>query len=174
MSQYIDKISKNKKWQNISEDHRLSDELLTAIVVINQHVLNVYMMYFLLVWSLRFRDNYILLNRLYSMVISTILDINLELARKFKLRIDLAEHPTSHHMMSPVLYNMVINSFLLTPNRLIEIICDYKEYGLHGELVQLIDIVWRIGFPVFKYLNLGALSGLLAHLRMLNRLGDSF
>ena len=70
------------------------------------------------------------------MVISTIFDINLELARKFRLRIDLAENPTSDHMMSPVLYNMVIDSFLLTPSRIIEIICDYKEYGLHGELVR--------------------------------------
>ena len=170
----IDKILKNKKWQSISENDRLSDELLTAIVLVNQHVMNVYMMYFLLVWSLRFRDNYILLNRLYFMVISTILNINLELARKFKLRIDLAEHPTPLHMMSPVLYKMMNNSFLLTPNRLIEIICDYREFGLHRELVQLIDIVWSIGFPVFKYLNLGALSGLIGSPENVESIGRQF
>ena len=112
----IDKILKNKKWQNISENNRLSDELLTAIVLVNQHVMNVYMMYFLLVWSLRFRDNFILLNRLYFMVISTILNINLELARKFKSanRLGRKSHTSSH--ASPVLYKMVSNSFLLTPS----------------------------------------------------------
>ena len=170
----IDKILKNKKWQNISENNRLSDELLTAIVLVNQHVMNVYMMYFLLVWSLRFRDNFILLNRLYFMAISTILNINLELARKFKLRIDLAENPTPLHVMSPVLYKMVSNSFLLTPSRLIKIICDYKKFDLHRELVHVIDIVWSIGFPVFRYLNLGTLSGLIGSANNVESTGRSF
>ncbi len=170
----IDKILKNKKWQNISENNRLSDELLTAIVLVNQHVMNVYMMYFLLVWSLRFRDNFILLNRLYFMAISTILNINLELARKFKLRIDLAERPTPLHVASPVLYNMVSNSFLLTPSLIVKIICDYKKFDLHRELARVIDIVWRIGFPVFRYLNLGTLSELLGSANNVESTGRKF
>jgi hypothetical protein len=170
----ITKISENRKWRSGFNEHELSDKLVTAAIMINHHVLNVYTMQILLKWSIELRDDYNLLNKLYSILFSTVFDINLELARKFRLRIDLVERPTPVHMMSPVLYNMVSDSFLLTPNRLIEIICEYRKFNLHKELAQLVDIVWRISFPMFRYFNLGTLSDLLGSPENVESTGRQF
>ena len=63
---------------------------------------------------------------------------------------------------------------MLTPSLIVKIICDYKKFDLHRELARVIDIVWRIGFPVFRYLNLGTLSELLGSANNVESTGRKF
>ena len=44
--------------------------------------------------------------------------------------------------------------FLLDPKRIIEILEDYKKYNLHEEIMPLIDKTWKIGFPLYPFIEL--------------------
>ena len=137
------------------------NSLLYHLVLLCHHVLGVYLIYFMLKWQKEILDKEVL-NKLYSIVVYRIIEIQSKLSETFKTpgRLPDFSHASVHEVFSPILQSSIHHMFLLDPERIIEILEDYKKHDLHEEIMPLIDKTWKIGFPLypFKELNLNVLS----------------
>jgi Fe2+ or Zn2+ uptake regulation protein len=137
------------------------NSLLYHLVLLCHHVLGVYLIYFMLKWQKEILDKEVL-NKLYSIVVYRIIEIQSKLSETFKTsgRVPDFSRASVGEVFSPILQSSIHHMFLLDPERIIEILEDYKKYDLHEEIMPLIDKTWKIGFPLypFKELNLNVLS----------------
>jgi Fe2+ or Zn2+ uptake regulation protein len=137
------------------------NSLLYHLVLLCHHVLGVYLIYFMLKWQKEILDKEVL-NKLYSIVVYKIIEIQSRLSEAFKIsgRLPDFQRAGIRDVFSPILQSSIRHMFLLDPERIVRILEDYKRYNLHEEIIPLVDKAWKIGFTLylFKEVNLNVLS----------------
>jgi hypothetical protein len=156
----LDKVSADKKWKECTSstywmERMDADRLLHYLLLIYQHVFSVYLTYILLKWSVELKNDEFLLNKIYSLILFTFIETQTEFAEKFNLgsRLPDFDKSTINDKKSPILYQMTSKSFLLDPYTLMDVIKEFHKFGLHLDILPLIDISWNIGLNLFKFIE---------------------
>ncbi|MGH9981077.1 MAG: hypothetical protein ACRD6U_05950 [Nitrososphaeraceae archaeon] len=112
-----------------------------------------YIVQILLKWSNEFKKDDTTINKINFIVFFAFFEINLEFRKKFNFIDILRKKAISvNGISSPLLREIIENSFILKPKLLIKYIQHYKRLNLHKEFLSLIDLVWEISEPLFRYL----------------------
>lgn len=148
----IDRSSQEKKR---SEDR----DLLYHLLLISNHVLGVYLSYFMLKWQKEIHEP-LILNKLHAMVIYSMIEIQTKLSDAFKVSDTMPDfhYATNAQVSSPIPKKLIRRMFLLEPHTMLKILQDYRKHGLHREIAPVLAIAWEIGFPIYPYLNLNMYS----------------
>ena len=112
-----------------------------------------YIIQILIKWSNEFKNDDTTINKINFIVFFTFFEINLEFRKKFNFIDILRKKAISvNGISSPLLREIIENSFILRPKLLIKYIQHFKRLNLHKEFLSLIDTVWQISEPLFRYL----------------------
>jgi hypothetical protein len=156
----LDEVSTNKKWKEYRSstgwmERMNADRLLHYLVLIYYHVLSVYLTYILLKWSVELRNDETLLNKIYSLVFFSYIEINNDFAQKFELRNRLpnSSKDKTNYSHSPILYEITSKTFFLDPYTIMAVIRDFHGFGLYTDIVPLIDISWKIGLNLYRFIE---------------------
>jgi hypothetical protein len=156
----LDKVSMSKKWQEYRNSGYWgvtleADRLLHSLILIYKHVFNVYLTNILLRWSVELKDDDFLLNKVYSLILFTFIEIQTEFAKKFDLTNKLPDFDKASldRISNPILYQITSKTFFLDPYTLMAIIKEFHEFKLHMDIVPLIDVSWKIGLNLYRFME---------------------
>ena len=148
----IHKIAENPLKYNL--DKKSSNSLISDILLIYVHVLGMYIIYSLLKWSKEI-DDVTTLNRTYSLVFYELLEIQREISQSFKIKISVPfKRATAGEVFSPLYHKLIDRFFLLNLKRILEILKEFKKYENLDEINDLLKLVWKISFPIYRYSNI--------------------
>jgi hypothetical protein len=157
----LDKVEKNTEWQQLRNTRIFgSDRMLYYLGLIYRHVFNVYLSYILQKWSVELMNDDLLLNRVNTLVLFSFVEIGTKFAKKFDLVNKLPEvgKETWDDIRSPLLLQTAPSGFLLDPYTIMAIIKEFYRFGLHRDVVPLINVSWRIGLNLYRFIEMHFLS----------------
>jgi hypothetical protein len=157
----LNKAEKNTEWQELRNSRILgSDRMLDYIGLIYKHVFNVYLSYILLKWSVELKNDDFLVNRVYTLILFSFVEIGTEFAKKFDLVNKLPEvgKATWDDILSPILFQTTSKGFLLDPYTIMAILKEFYRFGLHQDIVPLINVSWKIGLNLYRFIEIRFLS----------------
>jgi len=157
----ISKVERNTEWQQLRNSGIPgSNRMLDYLALIYKHVFNVYLSYILLKWSVELKNDDFLLNRVYTLILFSFIEIGTEFAKKFDLVNKLPEvgKETWDDILSPILFQTTSKGFLLDPYTIMAILKEFYRFGLHQDIVPLIDVSWKIGLNLYRFIEIHFLS----------------
>ena len=130
-----------------------SKSIRSNILLIYVHVLGMYIIYSLLKWSKEI-DDITTLNRTYSLVFYELLEIQKEISQTFKIRVSIPfKKAATGEVFSPLYHTLTPRFFILNPEEVLEILKEFNKYENLDEINDLLKLVWKIGFPIYRYSN---------------------
>ena len=127
--------------------------LIHIMIDLYLHVINSYVSKILLKWSNEFKNDDTTINKINFMVFFTLFQINLQFNKQFDFSNIISDKTYSFKdLSSPILLKVIDDSFLLKPKMLVEYIQHFKRMNLHKEFLSLIDSIWQISLPLFRFL----------------------
>lgn len=156
----LDKVSASKKWQEYRNSKYLgvsieANRLLHFLVLIYKHVLNAYLNHILLRWSVELKHDEFLLNKIYSLILFSFIEIQSQFGSKFELTNKLPDTDKDNYdnIGNPILSHITSKTFFLDPYTIMSILKEFHKFGLHLDIVPLIDISWQIGFDLYRFIE---------------------
>jgi hypothetical protein len=151
----IDNIVKDENWSKNVELNKF-DIVISSLILIYVHTLNTYITYILLEWSNKLENDTTLLNKLFSLIFFTFVEINLKLINSFRIPYvkPLTGLPTFKEITSPVSQGFLYNQFLLKPHIILNVLKEYQKIKLHPYIFPLLDSAWKISSPVYENISM--------------------
>jgi hypothetical protein len=150
-SSIIYKIAENPLKYNL--DKKISNPITSNIISIYVHILGMYIIYSLLKWSKEI-DDITTLNRTYSLVFYELLEIQREISKSFKIKDKLPfKKATAGEVFSPLYHKLTPRFFILDPEKILDILKEFNKYENLDEIKDLLRLVWKISFPIYRYSN---------------------
>ena len=147
----IERITKNESQFN--PNNEWPHPLLPEILLIYVHTLGMYIIYSLLKWSKEI-DDITTLNLMYSLVFHEILAIQKLISQSFEIRVSIPfKKATAGDLFSPLYHNLINRFFILNPEQITQIFLKFSKYENINEIQNLLKIVWKMSFPVYRYSN---------------------
>jgi len=133
---------------------KFNGPLERSIVLIYVHVLGIYIIFSILKWSKEIEDT-TTLNKLYSLLFFNLLNIQKEISTSFKINVSIPfKHATVGDIFSPLYRNLTHRFFILDQPQIIEILKEFNKYENLNEIHDLLRLVWKISFPIYRYHDL--------------------
>jgi predicted transcriptional regulator len=154
----IDKITKEQSKYGLGKT--FSHPIISDIVLIYVQVLGTYIIYSLLKWPKEI-DDVTTLNKLYSLVFYQLIEIQKKISESFKIKDQFPENIILNQVKSPIYRNLGPRFFILDQEKIIEILKEFKKYeDVTNEVYNLLEHVWKISFPIYKYNKVRFPSGI--------------
>jgi len=151
----IDKVILDKNWTEEIE-HNKFELVISSLILIYVHALNSYITYILLEWSNKFENDTILLNKLFSLIIFTFVEINLKLITSFQIPYvkPLTGLSTFREISSPLSQGFLYKQFLLKPHIILNILKEYQRINLHSQIFPLLESAWKLSYPIYENISI--------------------
>jgi hypothetical protein len=156
----LDNLSRSVKWQEYTTSKYWRESfdakrVLHSLILIYNHVFNVYLTKIMLIWSVELKHDEFLLNKIYSLILFVFIEIQTEFTKKFDLtnKLPKFDKDTTDRNTNPILYQITSKTFFLDPYTIMAIIRDFYEFGLHFGVVPLIDASWKEGFDLYRFME---------------------
>lgn len=134
-------------------EYSSSSSLRSKILLIYVHVLGMYIIYSLLKWSKEI-DDITTLNRTYSLIFYELLEIQREISRTFKIKVTIPfKRASVGGVFSRLYHALTTRFFILDPEKMLEILLEFSTYENLDEINDLLKLVWKISFPIYRYSN---------------------
>ena len=139
-------------------DKKISNPITSNIISIYVHILGMYIIYSLLKWSKEI-DDITTLNRTYSLVFYELLEIQREISKSFKIKDKLPfKKATAGEVFSPLYHKLTPRFFILGPEKILDILKEFNKYENLDEIKDLLKLVWKISFPIYRYSNIDMIA----------------
>ena len=136
------------------------------LLFIYQHILGVYLTYSVLKWPNKVKDK-LILNKIHAVMFYRMIEIQNKVSEVFKLQKGMPDlnDATFGQVSNPILQEFINTMFFLRPQKVAEIIKDYgvtsikksdltkEKEGVKKDIALLLEVVWKIGFPIYLYLD---------------------
>ena len=136
------------------------------LLFIYQHILGVYLTYSVLIWPNSVKDK-LILNKIHAVMFYRMIEIQNKVTEVFKLQKGMPDlnDATFGQVSNPILQEFINTMFFLRPQKVAEIIKDYgvtsikksdltkEKEGVKKDIALLLEVVWKIGFPIYLYLD---------------------
>ena len=151
----IDKIILDKNWIENIENNNFNI-ILSSLILIYTHTLNTYITYILLEWSNKFQNDTTLLNKLFSLIFFTFVEINLKLINSFHIPHvkPLTGLSTPKEILSPLSQGFLYKQFLLKPHIILNMLKEHQKINLHEYLFPLLESVWKLSYPIYENIKM--------------------
>ena len=120
----------------------------------------------MLKWPNKVKDK-LILNKIYAIIFHTMIEIQKKMSEVFKLPIGIPDYKdaTFGQAFNPITQQFINNVFLIRPRKMVEILKDYgltsirkkdltkENEGVKKDIASLLEVVWKIGFPIYLYLD---------------------
>lgn len=146
----IEKLRTKKPRLDVASN---GNDVLYDLLLIYQHVLGVFLTYSFLKWPAIINDKSIL-NKIYVIILYRMIEIQTKLSLSFKLHTEMPifdSGPTCGQAYSPLFQQFISHTFLLKPQYMMRILEDYRKSKMHQDIIPLLKIVWKIGFPIYRF-----------------------
>jgi hypothetical protein len=157
-----DTISAGDPFYNITG----SDARYYDLLFIYHQILGIYVTYSVLKWPNQVKDKPIL-NKIYAIIFYTMIEIQKQMSKVFKLPIGIPDYKdaTFGQAFNPLTQQFINSVFLIRPRKMAEILKDYgftsirkrdltkENEGVKKDIASLLEVVWKIGFPIYLYLD---------------------
>ena len=152
----IDKIKQDPLKYN--SENKFNTPIIDSIILIYIHILGIYITNSFLKWTKEIEDNN-LINKLYTLLFSNLIEIQKEISKSFKIKINIPFKKSTASQIRSMLYtNLIHRFFILDQKQILQVLQEFNKYENINEIHDLLKLVWKISFPIYRYSNIGILA----------------
>jgi hypothetical protein len=140
--------AKNRRQSRIISDDDYTS-LISSTIKMHQHLLNVFIIYSMLVWPLKVKDE-VMLAKINVIFLNRMLDIQKKISEKLHLRdrIPLLGKGTIEDMFGPLATNVVPYFTPLDLPKHEQIISNSRKFNLETEVESVLDTLWKFSYEI--------------------------